>query len=616
MTAVDTAGAVQCALSELVATADRRTLAAVVTHLSGDVGAVPDLSDRAAIDQRALEILPPFVAGEVVPPLPDDELLQAAMDLAVGAPVPAEYRQLVREQTGIGPIAQQPALPDNRGFSVAIIGAGASGVVVARTLKERGLANFDIYEANPSPGGTWWANTYPGCRVDTPSLLYSYSFNPDPGWPEHFSPQPALLSYFRGVVHQSGLEDRLHLCTEVKSLRWDADEAVWHIALRAADGSETSTTANVVVAATGLLRVPRMPEINGMDDFAGPSWHSAEWNHDVDLTGRRVAVIGTGASGQQIVPALAQTAGHVTVFQRSPQWLMPHKKYGKSFTGLEKQLYDRIPMYREWNRFAESWRFGDGTTPIVKIDPDWPHEGSVNKLNEQLRTQLIEYIDSQVGHRPDLVDAVIPTYPPFAKRMLIDNGWYQALLRDNVELETGRIDRITPTGVATAIRNVDVDVIIYATGFYADRFLHPMQITGAGGADVSARMAARPEAYLGVAVEDCPNFFLTPGPNAVLAHAGNGMFFAESHARYIAECVNQMLIRRARTMSVKPAAVRTYVADTMAQLETFVQSRLDVDNWFRGDRDRIVTIAAKTVLEFWNDYRAVDEAAYDFTVSK
>ncbi|WP_344605819.1 NAD(P)/FAD-dependent oxidoreductase [Sporichthya brevicatena] len=599
-------------LAELLKAADRRTLAAVVTHLSGDPEAIRDLRDRPAIEATAAQVLPPFMLGMASPAAPDDELLQAAMDLAVGAPIPPEYRDYAREQTGIGPVPPLAPIRAPEDFRVLVIGAGASGIMVARTLDNRGLTNFRIAEANASPGGAWWKNTYPGCRVDTPSLLYSYSFDQDPGWPEHFSPQPALLQYLRGVVDDSGLTDRLDVDTRVTSLRWNETEAVWHVEAAHGDGSTSSSTANVVIAAPGLLSVPKLPDIPGRASFAGPAFHSAEWDHSVDLTGKRVAVIGTGASAQQIVPAIAPIAGEVVVHQRSPQWLMPHEKYGRKLTGLERDLYDRIPMYREWNRFAESWRFGDGTTPLVTVDPEWDDPRSISAANDRLRDELEKYIRREVGTRPDLLEKVMPSYPPFTKRMLIDNGWYQALLRDNVRLNTAAVIEMTPDGVRTTDGFDEVDVIVFATGFHADRFLSPMQVTGVGGVDVTAELDRDPQAYLGLALPDCPNFFLTPGPNAYLGHAGNGMFFAECHARYISECLRLMLESGSREIVVRPEAVRRYALETRSRLDSSVWNNPEVDSWFKGERKHIVTVAAGSVLDFWNSYRRVDVSAYDF----
>jgi len=600
-------------LATLIKAADRRTLAAVVTHLTGDPGAVPDLRDKEQIQRLALDILPAFLRGERVPEVPNDEVLQAAMNLAVGSEVPATYRALVREQTGIGPAEEIAPLEAPEGFGVAIIGAGVTGVLAARTLQRLGVGNVTVLEKNPEPGGTWWQNTYPGCRVDTPSLLYSFSFDQDPGWPEHFSRQPELLNYVKRVAEQSELGQRLQCDTEVVALTWDDASSTWRLDLRHGDGSTSTMTANAVIAALGLLRVAKWPDIPGRADFAGPSMHSAHWDHDVSLAGKRVGIIGTGASANQIVPAIAGDAAEVVIYQRSPHWIISHPKYGKFLDGVEKQLFEAIPTYREWNRFSEGWKFGDGVTPMVKIDPDWPYpERSVNEASDRLRSLLMTYIDSQVGDRPDLLDKVVPNYPPYGKRMLVDNGWYQALRRDNVRLVTSPIQAVTADGVRTLSGDDELDVLVYATGFTADRVLWPIQVTGADGFDITAHLERSPEAYLGIAPENGPNLFITPGPNGTPGHGGNGIFAAECHVRYIVECLRTLFEHDAKSMTIREDALRSYVDELCAELPNFVQSLTGFDNWYRGDRDRVTTIAPKSILDFWQDCRAPDPDAYTF----
>ncbi len=598
-------------LAELIARADRRTLAAVVTHLAGDPNAVPDLRDRDQIEAKAFELLPAFLSGERTAGPPDDDVLQAAMNLAVGAEVPAEYRTLVREQTGIGPIEPVPPLAAPAGFHVVIIGAGVTGILAARVLDQLGLHSFTVIDKHPEPGGTWWANRYPGCRVDTPSLLYSYTFDQDPGWPEHFSRQPELLKYVKRHAEAANLGDRLRCGTEVETMTWDAASATWTLRLRSADGTTDTMQANAVIAALGILRVPKLPDIEGRDDFAGPALHSAEWDPDVELDGRRIAVIGTGASANQIVPALAPRASELTVYQRSPHWILSHPKYGKVLEGAEKALF-QIPTYREWNRFAESWRFGDGVTPLIMVDPDWPDlERSVNAGNEKMRATLMEYLEQQMGDRPELMEKLIPSFPPYGKRMIVDNGWYQALRRENVVLETSPIERITVDGVTTRAGHRQHDVLVFATGFKADTLLAPMQVIGAEGENVTERLAREPEAYLGISAAGAPNLFITPGPNGMPGHGGNGVFSAECHVRYIVECLRLLFVDGGRAMTVKPEVVRAYTDELCEKLPHIVQSLPTVDNWYRGDRDRITTIAPKSILEFWTDCRAPKPDAYD-----
>lgn len=600
-------------LADLVAHADRRTLAAVITHLAGDAHAVGDLRNREQIEAKALDVLPAYLDGERTVTPPSDDVLQAAMNLAVGAEVPATYRAFVREQTGIGPIEPPAPLPVPEGYHVLIIGAGVTGVLAARTLDQLGLHGYTVVDRHPEPGGTWWVNDYPGCRVDTPSLLYSFTFDQDPGWPEHFSRQPELLRYVKRVAQDSAIGDRLRCNTEVTALVWDEASARWHVTLRDGNGETSTLWANSVIAALGILRVPKLPDIAGLDTFAGPAMHSTTWDHGVDLAGKRVGLIGTGASANQILPAISPAAGEVIVYQRSAHWMMSHPKYGKELAGIERRLFDVIPTYREWNRFSEGWKFGDGTTDAVTIDPKWHSEDgrSISEASDKLRAILTEYMLSQVEDRPDLVEKILPNFPPYAKRLLVDNGWFQALKRPNVRLVTAPIKEITPTGVTTSAGHDELDVLALATGFQADKVLWPIDVTGRYGVDVTTRLEDNPEAYLGISVADCPNLFVTPGPNGVLGHAGSGILFAECHVRYIVECLRLMFEKGKRKITIKPEALEAYTAELCRQLPTFVQSLDSVDNWYKGNRDRVTTIAPKTVLQFWNDTRKPDADAYE-----
>lgn len=589
-------------ISSLLASADRRTLAAVVTHLSGDPRAVPDLRDRAQIEELAARLLPLYLAGEKTAGPPSDEVLQAAMNLAAGEKVPAEYGPMVREQMGIGPtVASQPLNPP-ADFHVVIIGAGVTGVLAGLKLDQMGLPSFTILEKNPEPGGTWWQNSYPGCRVDTPSLLYSYSFAPDRGWPEHFSHQPDLLNYVKDIVTTHNFGDRLQCNTSVEAMTWNDENATWELDIRRHDGSADHIHANFVIGATGLLRISKLPQIDGVNDFAGPSFHSTHWNHDVKLAGKRVAVIGTGASANQIVPAIAPVTSEVLIYQRTPHWMLSHPQYGKALSGLERMLIDKIPTYLSWFRFRQFWQIGDPILPTLRVDPSWPYpERSVNAANDKLRSQLTEYVKMQLGNRPELIAKVLPSYPPYGKRMLLDNGWYQALLRDDVRLISEPIQRITADGVTTSAGHEKVDVIVFATGFDTGRVLWPIQVTGRGGVNVREQLDERLEAYQGVAIEHCPNLFITPGPNGTPGHGGSGIFFAECQVGYIIECLRAMFDRKWKRMEVRGEAVREFIDEVSAELEHYVWSLPGISNWFRGSRNRVTTLIPKRLVDLWQE---------------
>jgi len=592
-------------LTPLLASADRRTLAAVVTHLSGDPHAVPDLRDRAQIEEAAARLLPPFIAGEKIASPPSDEVLQAAMNLAAGMEVPAEYGPMAREQMGIGPAVEAAPLRPPPNFSVVIIGAGVSGVLAAIKLEQMGLSSFTILEKNPEPGGTWWQNSYPGCRVDTPSLLYSYSFAPDLGWPEHFSHQPDLLNYVKTMVATNHFGDRLRCDTAVESMTWNDQSAVWELELRHGDGGSSQIKANFVIGATGLLRIPKFANLAGIDDFAGPSFHSTYWNHSVDLTGKRVAVIGTGASANQIVPAIAPITKEVLIYQRTPHWMLSHPQYGKALSGTERELIDKIPTYLSWFRFRQFWQLGDVILPTLRIDPAWPYpERSVNEANDKLRGQLTEYIKAQLSDRTDLIEKVTPAYPPYGKRMLLDNGWYQALRRDDVRLITAPIERITADGITTSEGHDQVDVIVFATGFDANQVLWPIKLKGRNGIDVRRRLDERPEAYRGMAIAHCPNLIVVAGPGGTPGHGGSGIFFAECQVDYVAACLRAMFENRWTRMEVRSEAVRSYVDEVAAEVEHYVWSLPGISNWFRGSRERVTAIIPKRLIDIWREGKA------------
>ena len=598
-------------LSRILASADRRTLAAVVIHLTGDVGAIKDLRDRGAIEALAMGVLPAFLDGSRSPGEPSDEVLRQAMNVAAGEEVPAPYAPLVREQMGFGPSPEPAPLVAPEGFHVAIIGGGVTGILAGIMLDRLGLSSFTILDKNPEPGGTWWQNTYPGCRVDTPSLLYSFSFDQDPGWPEHFSHQPELLAYVKRSVEHNRLADRLRCGVEVAAMGWDEDAARWVLTLRSEDGHTEELVANFVIGASGLLRIPRYPDMVGQEDFAGPRIHTARWDAGVDLTGKRVAIIGTGASANQVVPAIAAQVDQLFVYQRSPHWMMAHPQYGKMIEGDERWLVEHLPTYRQWYRFRQFWVFGDSILDSIKIDPDWPHpERSVNAANDRFRAMLTEYVENQLAAKPDLIDKVLPDYPPYAKRMVVDNGWFKTLLRDNVQLRTAPIERLTATGVATTEGHDEVDVVIFATGFYTNKVLSPIEITGRGGVDVRANLDDHPDSYNGMALRDCPNLLITYGPHGVPAHGGNGMFFAETAITYITSCLRAMFERGWRSLEVRPEAVQEFSSRMDDEVLDYVWNTPGVTSWFRGGTDTPAVVAPRKLVELWYDAKSPDLSAF------
>jgi 4-hydroxyacetophenone monooxygenase len=600
-------------LQEALADADRRTMAAVLTHLTGDVNLIPDVRDREHIMAMAERVLPSFLKGERIAPPPTDVVLQAAMALAAGGPIPVsgKYAPFVREQMGIGPVVPPEPIEPPAPLSIVIIGAGVTGLGLATYLDNVGLHDYTILERHPSVGGTWWLNRYPGCRVDTPSLLYSYSFNMDPGWPNHFSHQPALLEYMHETAGR--VKGEIRTGVAVESLEWIESQSKWRVIFRPAGGQAEEMLFDVVLGATGFLSSPRFPDIAGTDSFRGSTFHSGDWDDSVDLAGKRVAVIGTGASANQIVPAIADVAAQIVVYQRTPHWITPHPYYGKPLTGGQRYLIEQVPSYLEWFRFRQFWVVGDGAMPLMRIDPEWPdQEHSINADNDVLRAMLTTYIEEQLSDRPDLVDKVVPNYPPYAKRMVLDNGWYSTLKRPNVSLVTEPITKIVERGVVTTGGTTDVDVIVYATGFHTNRVLAPMQITGRGGVDMREQLDKRPEAYFGIALKDCPNLFMTSGPNGVPVHGGAGTLLAEIECSFIVQCLRAMVDANASSIEVKPSTLRKFSEAAAAENAKYIWSTSGVTNWYAFSGAGAAVVFPWSLYDFWSQAKNPDLNAFTY----
>ena len=412
------------------------------------------LSDEQQAQARALALdaLIRFRDGgcRAVPPPADEQLLEI-MSYAVGGAEMRPYLPLLEEELAYrgedrrAPGWRKDEIAPDVDFRVLIVGAGMSGLLAAHRLQQAGVP-FVIFEKNTDVGGTWFENTYPGCRVDNPNHNYSYAFAQRHDWPLHFSTQDVLLDYLQRCADTFGLREHIRFSTEVVAADWSEADLVWNVRVRDADGREETVTAQAVVSAVGQLNRPAMPDITGRDSFAGPTFHSARWDHAVDLRGKTVAVIGTGASAVQFIPEIAPEVGELLVFQRTPPWLGPTPDYHDAVSPGLRWLYGHVPSYSEWNRFWIFWRMGDGALDAVRVDETWEPKGqAVSAGNDLVRMVLTGYLGLEFADRPDLLESVVPVYPPGAKRMLRDNGvWAGALKRDNVRLVTESIREITP----------------------------------------------------------------------------------------------------------------------------------------------------------------------------
>jgi cation diffusion facilitator CzcD-associated flavoprotein CzcO len=483
---------------------------------------------------------------------------------------------------------------DHRGPRVVIIGAGFGGLAVATELVRAGFHDFTILERAGEIGGVWRENTYPGAGCDIPSPLYSFSHRPNPDWPMRFSLQADIKAYLEEVAREYGLTGRIRFGTGVASADFDESASRWRVRTEAGEVIE----ADVLVPAVGQLSRPAMPDIPGRESFRGPAFHSATWDHDVDLAGKRVAVIGTGASAIQFVPELQRVAGHVTVFQRSAPWIV--RKNDVAYRPWHRRLFRRLPVTQKFERFR-IWLICEFLSlGLVDVPPVRAYLGRLGR----------KHLERQV---PDgeLRAKLTPDYAPGCKRALFSNEFYPALTKPNVALETEKIVGILPEGVRTADGVVhEADVLVYGTGFRASDFLVPMAVRGRDGAELAETWRDGAWAYLGITVPRFPNLFLVYGPNTNLG--GNSIvYMLESQARYIVQAVRTLAGRPGVALEVKP--------EVAARFDTVLQRRLGrsvwtrCSSWYRNEAGRIVNNWPGTVTQYrlrtralkLGDYRAI-----------
>ncbi len=615
------------------------TLMMSLVHLTGDAGlldgpirpgpaAMGDtqggLSDeeKASVRRHALEVLCAYRDGGCKrPPPPAPETIRRMMSFMVGQTVPDEYVPMFLEEMELDGedvrALDWSAVPEakRRDFHVLVIGAGMSGILAAIRLEEAGIP-YTVVEKNPTVGGTWYENRYPGCRVDVANHFYCYSFEPSHDWSEFFSQRDEIQAYFERTTDRHGVRRRIRFETEVVTARWDEAEACWQVRLRTPEGGEETLATNAIVSAVGQLNRPRVPDIPGRERFRGRAFHSAEWDASQDLTGKRVAVVGTGASAFQLVPEVAKQAAKLTVFQRSPGWMLPNPVYHARVSEGKKWLLRHVPAYARWYRFLLFWPGSDGLLPSLVRDPDWPHpERSVNALNEEQRKALTAYYESQLEGRPDLLEKVLPKYPPFGKRILQDNGtWLSTLRRENVEVVTAAIREITETALVDAAGNEHpVDVIVFATGFHANRFLWPMQITGRGGVDLREHWGEEPRAYLGITMPRFPNLFCLYGPATNLAHAGSIIFHSECQVRYVMGCVKALIANGKRALECREEVHEAFNERLQARLARMVWSHPGMSSWYKNSQGRVTTTSPWRLVDYWGWTREPDLADYHLT---
>jgi 4-hydroxyacetophenone monooxygenase len=569
-------------------------------HDSGGLPeAVQDEVRDAAVDAiRSLQ-----ERGEPAIAVPSPEQMTRMISVCMGEEVDERYGDMLSTEFArrIAPeqVRQETVAPP-AGFKVLVIGAGLSGITAAHQLEQMGV-EYEILERNTAPGGNWLANRYPGCGVDTPSYLYSLSFGRR-DWSKHFELRPSLQSYFADVLRTLGVEQRVRFGTEVLEAQYDADAAVWRVDVRNADGHEEQLAANVLISAVGVLNRPILPSLPGMETFDGVDFHSSSWPADLSLAGKRVAVVGTGASAMQIVPAIVDEVEHLTVFQRSPAWVAPFEKFQQEFPRELRELLQSCDLYYGWYWLRLFWQFGDRVIEALRVDPEWEHpERAVNERNDGHREFFTRYAIEQLEGRDELLEKVIPDYPPYGKRILLDNGWYDALCRDNVTFVNEAVVEVRPQSVVSASGDeYAADVVVWATGFDAARFISSLDIRGLDGEVLrDAWNDDDPRAYLGVSVPRFPNLFMLGGPNS-FPGSGSFTFFMETQMRYVRGLLNEMFRRGIRAVDATEQANADYndLVDSLhAQM---VWTHPGMTTYYRNSIGRVIFVMPFLNLDYWN----------------
>jgi 4-hydroxyacetophenone monooxygenase len=625
-------------LIQALKAADVAPLLMVLVHLGGD----PRWLDRLApfikgpwsfheqapaplkeeLRQAVADLLAEYASsGRPLPAAPPMELLPKMLDTCTGQHVPAEYHPIVLEEMNLSGVdlknvnwRKRPSSEELRKFQVLIVGAGFSGVAMGIKLQEAGVP-FTIIEKNDDFGGTWYENSYPGCGVDTANHFYSYSFRVNHDWDHFFAKRDEIFHYIKRTAEENGLTKRIRFGEEVTGAVWVESEAHWRVSTRAANGAVNSFAAKCIVSAVGQLNRPALPDIPGLADFEGPAFHTARWNHEADIAGRRVGMIGTGASGMQVAPAIAPVVEKLTIFQRSPHWAMYNPLYFETVSDDKKWVLNNIPFYAKWFRFQLFWSSSDGFHSTLRIDPQWPDQSrSISAANAKVREQLEAHIFKELGGCRELIAKSTPDYPPYGKRMLRDNHWYRMLTRPNVDLVTSRIDHIERDAVVTTdgVRH-DVDVLVMATGFQARRMLTPMHVEGRNGRSIRDEWGEDdPRAYLGITVPGFPNFFLIYGPNTNLAHGGSAVFHSECQIRYIIQALRELIETGNDAMEVRPEPYQAYQDKVDAAARGMVWSHPGVTSWYKNKAGRVSQNSPWRLVDYRNITAELNPEDYSF----
>lgn len=621
-------------LREALAEANTPCLIAVLYQLTGDprwleepyriapTRGFEDLDDGGLPAERVTEIreaahtaIMDWSAGApIAHPVPSVDELVKLMTAVMGEPISEKYAPLAAEQLGFAPFVA-PDVSDRcaqTGFSVIVVGAGFSGLAAAVHLKRAGIP-FRVLERNDHVGGTWYEAGYPGARVDVPSNLYSYSFFHH-DWSENFAQRDEITQYIDNVVEHFELAPHIETGMSVDGAEWDAQSGEWVVTATSGGSTQTLRTSALITAA-GLHNTPNIPQFQGLSEFTGQVVHSARWTPDADYRGKKVAVVGAGASAMQVVCKIADDVEHMVVVQPEPHWITPNEQYFEKQPASRHWLFRHVPFYRAWFRFRLYWIYTERHYPALRVDPKAAEKGKlISSLNDAFRRAFTAYLQAELVGRDDLIEKCTPSYPPFGKRLLMDNGWFATLRRPNVELVGEGIDHLTEKTLVTQSGDEhEIDMLILCTGFQQQRYLYPMELRGRDGVELRESWSDdNARAYLGITTPGFPNLFFLYGPNTN-PPGGSWLTIAEAQVRYVVDMLTRMVQDDIAAVECRPEPFEDYNRELEATNNAMVYAMDGVANYYRNSTGRVVTNSPWAVPVYFARTARPDLADYTIT---
>lgn len=560
--------------------------------------------DRQKLIEKALEFLLEQ-AGSFREQVPTDAELKHLLEVFTGNEVTDAYVESQRALTGFdeAPYFAKEwkgtgKLPT--GFSVGIIGSGFSGISAGAQFAMLGIP-FTIYERRSEVGGVWSINRYPAVRVDTMSASYQLGFMRNYPWKDHFAAGADVRKHIDDAATAFGVHRHIKFEHDITSMRWNAEQRHWELEGEH-NGQPISAQHTIIVSATGLFATPRMPDFAGLDDYEGDILHTTEWPEGYPLEGKTVAVIGNGSTGVQLVPTVAEQAKRLSVFVRTPQWVSPREYYGEPIDEAHRWLVRTMPYYWNWERVTWSYaNMGALVANIFFYDREWQAKGgAISEHNDKLREALTEYIKEQTDHRPELYERLIPKDPPWARRMIVDGGWYKTLTKDHVALVTSPIDHLEARAIVTEDgERHPADVIISASGFSVNKYMYPIDVYGRDGRTLEEWWESDgqgPRAFKSMSVPNFPNLFIMYGPNS----QGGAPFPAnmEVWARYIADVIFEMAEHGYSEVEVKYDVYDDHNQALDARTKNMIFAEAGEKNYYIS-HGRVSVMAAWGQEEYW-----------------